>query len=325
MAGRRRGSVDRVDASLVGAAERTLGHPVQLVLAEDARPVAAASVVGGTGRMRVAWLDPTATRVLARVGCPPLRPSRFRPVVACSITLVEHDGIDDRVLVARVAPGVAAVRPLIGVEEGPVDVALGPSGLALVRVPLGAVVIGVDALSATGEPLGRLLGPGVADLRLENGSVGGRLGTSHGMAAGFGAGIWVDDLASAETEAGFRPDLPEWLPEGLVMGRPHIEPDVSYPAAPPAVAIAWTGPGESRVLVRQAVAPLAMPDAGGAPAREVDVGGARALLRGRWMPTVVWETAERAYGVQVRRTDDGEAVALRVARSIGGQGGPPAD
>jgi hypothetical protein len=78
----------------------------------------------------------------------------------------------------------------------------------------------------------------------------------------------------------------------------------------------WTGEGEARVLLRQAPAPLASPDPGGRHARQVEIGEAVGALRGRWLATLVWETPHRAFGLQVRRVPDAEAVALRVARSI---------
>jgi hypothetical protein len=52
----------------------------------------------------------------------------------------------------------------------------------------------------------------------------------------------------------------------------------------------------------------------------VDVGDATAVLRGRRLVTLVWETPERAFGVQVRGLADAEEVALRVARSVGPEG-----
>jgi hypothetical protein len=70
------------------------------------------------------------------------------------------------------------------------------------------------------------------------------------------------------------------------------------------------------VLLRQAPAPLASPDSGGSGARAVEVGDVAGVLRGRGMATLVWETPERAFGLQLRGIDDGEGLALRVARSI---------
>ena len=40
------------------------------------------------------------------------------------------------------------------------------------------------------------------------------------------------------------------------------------------------------------------------------------VLRGRRLVTLVWETPERAFGLQVRGASLGEGTALRVARSI---------
>ena len=303
-------------STLIEASARALGHPVSIVLAEDGHDLVACSLGGDPLRMRAAWLDPAGQRVIAKVGCPPLRPSRARPVVACSVGRFEPEIPPDRLLLCLVAPGVTAVRAILALENQPGDIAVSNSGLAVARLPLDAVLIAVDALDQTGEPVGRLVGAGVADLRLESGKVGGRIGTSHGMAAGFGAGVWVDDLDAAAFDAGFTPVLPTWLPDGLTVGKPHIEPDVSYPAAPPAVVIAWHGEGDTRVLLRQAPAPLAMPDVAAPPAREVDVNGAPGVLRGRWLPTLVWETPGRAFGLQMRRVENGEALALRIARSI---------
>jgi hypothetical protein len=140
------------------------------------------------------------------------------------------------------------------------------------------------------------------------------------MAAGIGAGRWAADLDEAAFEAGYEPWLPAWLPGGLTRGLPRLEPDGAYPSAPPAVIIAWSGADDARVLLRQAPAPLATPELGGHGARPVAIGPAAGFLRGRWLPTLVWETPERAFGLQVRRLGDPETVILRVARSIA----PPA-
>ena len=106
------------------------------------------------------------------------------------------------------------------------------------------------------------------------------------------------------------------MPDGLERGRPRVEPDIAYPAAPPAIVIAWTGADGARVLVRQAPAPLASPDTGGRGARRERVGDAEGVLRGPRLVTLVWEGPERAFGLQVRGMPSGEEVALRVARSI---------
>ena len=109
---------------------------------------------------------------------------------------------------------------------------------------------------------------------------------------------------------------------GLERGRPRVEPDVAYPAAPPAIVIAWAGGEAARVLLRQAPAPLASPDTGGRGAREVAVGAVRGVLRGRGLVTLIWETPERAFGLQIRGVPGGEEVALRVARSVSPQALP---
>jgi hypothetical protein len=296
-------------------AESALGHPVPcLVTAGDGLPIAAASVAGEPPRARVAWVRPDGT-VLGRVSCPPGRPSRWRPVVAAVVSLETPEGYD-RVLVARLAPEAVAARPVLASEERAPVAEGGGGGLALARLPQDVIVVGVDALDASGEPIGRLARAGISELRFDGASVSGRMGATHGMAAGVGAGRWARGLAEAAFEAGYTPWLPAWLPEGLTPGRPRVEPDVAYPAAPPALVIAWTADDGRRVLLRQAPAPLASPDPGGRDAREVAVGDSTGILRGRGLVTLVWETPERAFGLQVRGIRDGEDVALRVARSI---------
>jgi hypothetical protein len=297
------------------AAEAALGHPVAHVLpGAEGIPLVAASVAGDPPRARVAWVRADGA-VVARVACPPGRPSRWRPVVA-TVVGVAVPGLEDRVLVARAAPGVSAVRPVLAGEDPVPAASVGDGGLALARLPAEVPVVAVDALDATGEPVGRLDRPGLSELQSDGTSVGGRLGATHGMAAGIGGGRWARGLAEAAFEAGYEPWLPAWTPPGLVRGRPRVEPDLSYPAAPPALIVAWTDDAGARVLLRQAPAPLASPDAGGRGAREVRVDGATGVLRGRGLVTLVWETPERAFGLQVRGIADGEGVALRVARSV---------
>jgi hypothetical protein len=303
--------------SVQEVAARALGHPVPLALpAEGARPIAAASVAGEPPRTRVAWIGEDG-RVVARVACPPARPSRWRPVVATAVTLSEPSGSSDRLVAARAAPDAAGVRVVAALEDPVPDAPVGPDGLALVRLPAETAVVAVDALDVRGEPIGRLAGAGVAELRVSGGTVSGRLGLTHGMAAGIGPGRWVPDLDEAAFEAGYDPWVPDWLPSGLARGDARLEQDAAYPAAPPAVAIAWTGAEDARVLLRQTPAPLASPELGGRGAREVAVGGATGILRGRWLVTLVWETPERAFGLQVRRVPEADAVAARVARSVG--------
>ncbi len=171
-------------------------------------------------------------------------------------------------------------------------------------------------LDAHGEPIGRLARAGVAELRFDGSTVSGRLGATHGMAAGIGAGSWASGLADAAFEVGYDPWLPSWLPPGLRRGRPRVEPDVSYPVGAAGPRVAWSGADGARILLRQAPAPLASPDAGGAAPDGVEVGPSTGVLRGRRLVTLVWETAERAFGLQVRGMAEAEDVALRVARSI---------
>ena len=74
--------------------------------AEGGRPIAAASVAGDPPRTRVAWIGDDGA-VVARVACPPARPSRWHPVVATAVTLSEPSGASDRLVAARAAPGGA--------------------------------------------------------------------------------------------------------------------------------------------------------------------------------------------------------------------------
>lgn len=309
--------MDDAASTARSVAAGALGHPVPHALAPgDGRPIVAASVAGDPPRARVAWIAPGGA-ILARLACPPARPSRWRPVVAAVVEVDDPGaGLADRVLVARAAPEAASVRPVLASEEAAPAVAVGEEGLVLQRLPAGALVIAVDALDASGEPIGRLARAGVSELRFDGASVSGRLGSTHGMAAGIGDGRWVPGLVDAAFEVGYEPWLPAWIPAGLSRGRPRVEPDVSYPAAPPAVVIAWTSAAGARVLLRQAPAPLASPDTGGRDARAVDVGGVSGVLRARGLVTLVWEGPERAFGLQVRGMPGGEEVALRVARSV---------
>jgi hypothetical protein len=296
-------------------AESALGHPVPHALpADGAGLVAAASVAGDPPCARLAWVSPEG-EVVARVACPPGRPSRWRPVVAAAVSL-EAPPHADRVLVARLASEAAAALPMLASDEPAPAEAAGGEGLVLARIPAEVPVLAVDALDASGEPIGRLARAGVSELRFDGSSVSGRLGATHGMGAGIGGGRWAPGLAEAAFEAGYEAWLPAWVPEGLARGRPRVEPDISYPAAPPAIVIAWTGGDGARVLLRQAPAPLASPDTGGRGARTATVGEAEGILRGPRLVTLVWEGPERAFGIQVRGMPHGEEVALRVARSI---------
>jgi hypothetical protein len=279
--------------------------------------IPAASVVGEPPQARVAWVDPDSGEIIARVACPPGHPSRWRPLVATEVTLVNVDGPLDRVLVVRLAADAEAVAPILALEHDPAPVRADPAGLALVRLPLGVALIGADAIGPTGEPIGRLDVAGITHLETRGAAVSGRLGMGHGMGAGIGHGHWASDLADATFEAGYDLRLPLWLPAELEMGRPRIEPDLAYHAAPPAVIVAWSDPQSSRrVLVRQTPAPLASPDPGGRGARSVQVGDSQGVLRGRGFVTLVWETGDRAFGIQIRAMEDAEDIALRVARSI---------
>lgn len=308
------------DPPMRDVVERLLDHAVSTLLPAEAGaggPVVAVSSAGDPVGARVAWVDIPGRRVLARVACPPGRPSRFRPVVA-SVVALDAPGLPgDRVMVAHVAPSVHGVRPALLDEADPPAAPVDHAGLSVARVGAGAVVIAVDALDHTGEPVGRLVRAGISELRFDGTSVGGHLRATHGMAAGIGAGRWAADAADAEFEAGYRLAYPRWMPPGLAPGRPHVEPDQAYPAAPPALVLSWDAADGARVLLRQAPAPLASPDPGGRHARPVVVGGWPGVLRGyRRLVTLVWETDTRAFGVQVRGMVAPEAVAVRVAEGI---------
>lgn len=239
----------------------------------------------------------------------------MRPLVATDVR-VDQAGIDDRVLAIRVAEGVASVRLVVADDVAAPPTAVGAEGVALVRVAPPSVVLGVDALSAGAEPVGRLDAAGIASLSLASGRITGRLGAGHGLAAGIGAGHWVADVEDAEFEAGFTPVMPAWLPADLDRGMFHIEPDVAYPAAPPSVVVAW-GREPRRVLLRQTPGSLASPDPGGARSHQVQMGSLPATMttRGRFA-TLVWQAPDRAFGIQVVGFDAPDEVALRIAASL---------
>ncbi len=309
-------------ADPLAAIAEILGHPVATALPPAGAGWIAASLGGeDPPRARVAWVDPDARTIRARVACPAGIPSRWRPVVAAEVTLTAAGDTLDRVLVARAHPGVVALTPVLALEEPEPPTPVGPGGLTLVRLPAGVALIAVDAIGPGEEAVGRLDRVGIADLRTSGGAVSGRLGAGHGMGAGIGDGHWAAGVPEAEFEAGYALHLPAWLPPGLSAGDPRIEPEASYPAAPPAVILTWNGDEHARVLLRQAPAPLASPDPGGPGATPAEVNGRPAVLRGRGrFMTLVWEAPERAFGIQIREMDDPAAVALRVARSIPAEG-----
>src|SRR5262245_29534735 len=273
------GAMDDAAARAREIAEADLGHPVPHALPPGEEGlIVAASVAGEPPCARVAWVTAEGG-VVARVLCPPGRPSRWRPVVAAAVAL-EAPPHADRVLVARLAAEATAALPQLAMEETAPPAGVGGEGLVLARIPAEVAVLAVDALDASGEPVGRLARPGLSELRFDGASVSGRLGATHGMGAGIGAGRWAAGLAEAGFEAGYEPWLPTWMPEGLARGRPRVEPDIAYPAAPPAIVIAWTGGDGARVLLRQAPAPLASPETGGRSARRERIGDVEGVLRG---------------------------------------------
>lgn len=302
-------------AGLAGA-ERLLRHRVAVALTDgEGRTTVAASVAGEPPCTRLAWLDWPSAAIVARLACPPGRPGRSRPVVATDVRVAQA-GVDDRVLAVRAAQGVPAVQVVLAAPDPPPASPTGPDGLVLMRLHPDVALIAVDALGPTGEPVGRLDASGVGTLRLADGRLAGRLGAGHGMAAGFGAGRWTDDPAEAQFEAGYAPRLPAWTPPGLARGAFHVEPDPAYPAAPPAIAVAW-GVEPRRVLLRQAPGPIASPDPAEGRGERVAIGDATGRLTGgRRFATLVWESDGFAFGVQVIGIDDPPAVAMRVAGSL---------
>jgi hypothetical protein len=299
-------------------AERVLGHPVTVTIPAGAGwPLVAGSTAGDPLRGRAAWLDPDGT-VLARIAAPGGTPSRGRPVVASALSVDLPDGRRDQIVLALASAEAGAVRAEVAGDAGdqPAQVEVADGGLALIRIDPDTSCIAVDALDRTGEPIGRLARAGIGELRLEGGRLAGRLGASHGMAAGLGAGRWVRDLEDAALEAGYRPVLPGWIPPGLEAGPPWVEPEVAYPSAPPAVVSVWRGEGSTRVLLRQTPAPLAQPEHVGPRARAVEIGPGTGVLRARGIVLLVWETPERAFGLQVRGLSGGVEAALRIARSV---------
>lgn len=294
-----------------------LGHavPVAVPPAESGGAWVAVSLVGEPPRVRAAWVRADG-EVAARVGCPPGVPSAVRPAIA-AIVDVDAEGVSDRLLLGRVATGIATVRVVIA-DPDSITADTGDDGIVAVRLPREIPVVALDALGPSGDSVGRLERTGMADLQSVAGRLEGHLGASHGLAAGFGAGDTVADLPTAEMEAGYAALLPQWLPDGFAMTTVRVEPEAAYPFAPPSIAIAWSAGDDPRVLLRQCPAPLAVPELPDARGRAVDINGRAGVLRGRGrgMSFVVWEAGDRAFGIQVRGLDHIDDVALRVARSI---------
>lgn len=299
--------------------ERVLGHPVSLVLGpSDDGLVVAISRSGDPASIRAAWVHAGDGRVIARIATPPGRPSRYRPIVAAVIALDGPTLPHERAIVAMLAPTASAMRPVTMDDPGAAArVPVTADGLAAARLASDAVVLAADALDDTGEPVGRVVRAGISEMRFDGVSVSGHMRATHGMAAGIGHGHWARSMDDAAFEAGYTPARVRWIPPGLAPGPPRVEPDSAYPAAPPALISRWEAADGARVLLRQAPAPLASPDPGGALARTVRVGEWPAVLRGGGgVVTLVWETHSRAFGLQVRGVVDPGAVALRVADSV---------
>lgn len=304
-------SPDRDNSDLAAV----LGHPVPHVLRPAAGMTArvAVSIIGDPPRVRAAWVMDDGA-VVARIGCPAGVPSPVRPVIA-SVVQVAASGVSDHLVLGRVTPGVTAARITLTSPEA-IDTRAGANGIIAARIPPDARVVAIDALDPVGESLGRLEESGISNLRTVAGRLEGRMGATHGMAAGFGAGETVRDLDSAELEAGFTALLPGWLPAGLVRDLIRVEPDPAYPFAPPSIAIAWVGSDDARVLIRQGPGPLAVPELPDARGRAVDICGSPGVLRGRGMVFLVWETPLWVFGLQARGLPHLMDTALAVARSI---------
>ena len=298
------------------ALEVLLGHPVDVVLppTPDCEAQVAVSRTESPVRVRAAWVDASG-EVVARLGCPPGVPSPVRPIIA-TVCEVSADGVSDRLLLGRATSGVVAVRAAMPDSDG-IDVPVHGEGIVAGRIPAGPVPIALDAIAPDGESIGRLMHSGITEMALVAGRIEGRLGATHGMAAGFGAGDTVESLEVAQLEAGYTALLPAHLPEGFAMTTVRVEPEAAYPFAPPSIAIAWA-PDETdaRVLLRQCPGPLASPETPDARGTEVDVGGVLGVMRARGMAFLVWERGDRAFGLQVRGTADPEADALAIATSI---------
>ena len=295
---------------------RVLGHPVEVVLppAPGSGAWVAVSRTGDPERVRAAWVTADLA-VPARLGCPPGVPSPARPITA-TICDVSGEGASDHLLLGRVAPGISSVRATLAGPD-PVEVGVHAGGILAGRIPREPPLVALDAITPEGESVGRLLRTGLNEMALVAGRVEGRLGASHGMAAGFGAGDTVQGLDVAELEAGYTALLPTWLPDAFSMTTVRVEPEAAYPFAPPSIAIAWAPDGsDSRVLLRQGPGPLAVPELPDARGEAVDVAGAPGVLRARGMAFLVWERGDRAFGLQVRGTPDPPADALRIAASI---------
>jgi hypothetical protein len=304
------------------ALEVLLGHPVDVVLppTPDCDARVAVSRTDAPVRVRAAWVS-DAGDVVARLGCPPGVPSPVRPIIA-TVCEVSADGVSDRLLLGRATSGVAAVRAAMPDSDG-IDVPVHGEGIVAGRIPAGPVPIALDAIAPDGESIGRLMHSGITEMALVAGRIEGRLGATHGMAAGFGAGDTVESLEVAQLEAGYTALLPAWLPEDFEMTTVRVEPEAAYPFAPPSIAVAWA-PGETdaRVLLRQCPGPLASPETPDERGVEVDIGGVTGVMRARGMAFLVWERGDRAFGLQVRGTGDPAADALAIAESIPASPGP---
>ena len=255
-------------------------------------------------RARVAWVERATAPCVARVACPPGRPSRWRPVVAAVVTLEMAPAAEDRVLVARAAPEARAIRPDAGRRGRPAR--RSPSARRAscsCACPPRRAVIAVDALDAVGRadrPPGARRGLRAALRRVVASAGGWARRTAWAPASATGAGR--PGLADAAFEVGYDAVAARrGSPPGLRRGRPRVEPDVSYPSAP-----AGAGPRLDRRRRRRACC-CARPrrrsrarTPAAATRGRSRWASAPGVLRGRGLVTLVWETPERAFGLQVR-------------------------
>ncbi|MBM3698076.1 MAG: hypothetical protein FJW78_06310, partial [Actinobacteria bacterium] len=204
------------------ALEAILGHPVDVVLPPTPECAAqvAVSRTQDPVRVRAAWVSEDG-QVVARLGCPPGVPSPVRPIIA-SVCEVSAEGVTDRLLLGRAAPGVSVARAGTP-DHDAVDVPVHAHGVIAGRLPPGPVPAAVDAIAPDGESIGRLMDSGITEMALVAGRIEGRLGATHGMAAGFGAGSTVAGLEVAQLEAGYDALLPAWLPDGFAMTTVRVE------------------------------------------------------------------------------------------------------
>ena len=219
------------------------------------------------------WPGSTATgEVIARVACPPGRPSRWRPVVAAAVALDMAPALADRVLVARARARGGGRRCRCWRARSPRGRGRsGEEGLALVR----AAARGRRSWRSTpstprASRSAASRAPACRSCASTASAVSGRLGATHGMGAGHrraggGPRAWPRRPSRPATTRGCpRGCRPGWSAAARAWSR-------TSPTRPRRRRSSSPGPASdgARVLLRQAPAPLASPDTGGRGAREV--------------------------------------------------------